>query len=525
MKTQTAALSLLVIVVLELVGSDRLVAAVTAEHKKQIAEITKDTAKASGLISKNEFAEAAKLLDDAEKQLKQIAKDAGISETDKLIDGPLKKIAGTRELLARKRPGSSAAAAKSDAEVVSTNKPTGKETVSFTKDIAPFMVNLCVSCHSGNNPRSGFSLETFEKLMKGGNSGRVVLPGNTKDSRLWHLVGLQDPIKMPPRQALITKTNHKNLRIWIEEGARFDGPDPKATLRSLVPTEAEKRAQELAALSTDELAKRRKDRADQLWKLGLGSDPPIVEETEAFIVMGNVAESRIKSVVEWAGASAERLRKVFKIKEPTIWRGKLTVFVFKDRFSYAEFARTNEKVEIPADTKGHSRVSSAGDEAYICLLDIGDSATDSSPGVKTLLMGLLAEGLLQRLPNRVPDWAAKGTGLILASQADPKNPYFRGLMAGSHEAVRSLKKPEELFANGTFSPAELPAVGFTLVTFMLKSGGEPHLVEFLSQLAQGKKLTDALMSVYRVDVPNLARAYYAYVESLPGSKTAAKKKK
>lgn len=408
---------------------------------------------------------------------------------------------------------------------IQINKPTGTETVSFTSDIAPFMVNLCLNCHSGNDPRSGFSLETFEKLMRGGKSGRVVLPGNTKDSRLWHLVGEQDPIKMPPAQALITRTNHRNLRTWIEEGAKFDGPDAKAPIRSLVPTEEEKRARELAKLSPEEFAKRRKERASQLWSAALPNDPPVEKETDAFIVMGNASESRINQVADWAGASAERLRKLFKIKEPLIWRGKLTVFVFKDRFSYVEFAQTNENVQIPADTKGHSRVSSAGDEAYICLLDIGDAPTDDSPGVRTLLMGLLAEASLQRLPNRVPDWAAKGTGLVLAAQGDPKNPYFRGLSAGAHEALRAIDKPDELFANGTFSPADLAPVGFTLVSYMLKQGGESYFVDFLNQASSGKTLNDALRAVYNVDTAGLARAYHAYVDGLPGAKAAAKKKK
>src|SRR5204863_1711928 len=71
---------------------------------------------------------------------------------------------------------------KSGQPPVQIVKATGNETVSFSKDIAPFMVNLCVNCHGGNNPRSGFSLETFEKLMRGGKSGRVVIPGNTDDS-------------------------------------------------------------------------------------------------------------------------------------------------------------------------------------------------------------------------------------------------------------------------------------------------------------------------------------------------------
>jgi hypothetical protein len=392
------------------------------------------------------------------------------------------------------------------------------------------MTNLCLNCHSGNNPRSGFSLETFEKLMKGGNSGRVVLAGNTKDSRLWHLVGEQEtpdgkPLKMPPGQALITRTNHSNLRTWIEEGAKFDGPDPKAPLRSLVLTDAQKRAKELAALSPEEFAKRRKDRAAQLWTAAFPNEAAVEHENDGFIVMGNAGEARLKQVAEWAHSDAEVLRRVFKVKEPLIWRGKLIVFVFKDRFSYTEFAQTNERLDVPAETTGHARVTASEDEAYIALQDIGDSPTEESPGVRTQLMGLLAEGLLQRSANRVPDWAARGTGLALAARSDPKNPYFRGLNAGAHEALRAIDKPEELFANGTFSSSDLAPVGFTLVTHMIKGGGEPQYVAFLDQLRAGKPLNEALTAIYSADVAGLARSYQIFVDGLPGAKAGTKKAK
>ena len=66
-------------------------------------------------------------------------------------------------------------------------EPTGDETVSFTEDIAPWMANLCVGCHSGNNARGGLSLVNFTDMMRGGDSGRVVLPGNLDGSLLWQL--------------------------------------------------------------------------------------------------------------------------------------------------------------------------------------------------------------------------------------------------------------------------------------------------------------------------------------------------
>jgi hypothetical protein len=216
---------------------------------------------------------------------------------------------------------------------------------------------------------------------------------------------------------------------------------------------------------------------------------------------------------------------MFRIKDTLIWRGKLIVFVFKDGFSYAEFTQTNEGVQVPNETKGHSRVTAGQDEAYVCLQDIGDSATEELPDLRTQLMALLAEALLQRSANRVPDWAARGTGLALAARSDSKNPYFRGLNAGAHQALRSIANPEEIFANGTFPPGDLAPVSYTLVSFMLKLKGEPQFVQFLDQLGEGKDVNQALRAVYSVDVAGLAHSYRAHVDSLPGARGAAKKAK
>jgi hypothetical protein len=639
MKSHSAWLSLLMVGCLGLIFSTRSFAVVTAEQRKQIEEVKKELAKVKGLLTKKDLDEASRIVEDADQKLKQVAKDAGIEESNKLVSGLLKQVEQHREAIAKKRGGGEAPAAgaagvsfekdvapilasrclgchgdenargdlrldtfggiiagsggalvvpgkpqesvlveritatgdermpkkgnpltadeikkitewikggakfngsnttpladlkartvevKIDSTPARINKATGNETVSFSRDIAPWFVNLCLNCHGGDKPQSGFSVETFEKIMKGGKSGRVVLPGNTKDSRLWQLVGEQDPFKMPRGQALITRTNHSNLKTWIEEGAKFDGPDPKAAIRTLVLTDEQKLARELAALSPEEFARRRKDRATALWSAAFPNEAAAEHESEAFIVLGNVGEARLGQIADWSRADADVLHRVFKIKEPLIWRGKLIVFVFKDRFSYAEFTQTNERVEVPVETTGHSRVTASEGEAYIALQDIGDSPTEDSPGVRAQLMVLLAEGLLQRSANRVPDWAARGMGLALAARIDPRNPYFRGLNAGAHDALRAIDKPEELFANGTFSPADLAPVGYTLVTYMIKARSEANFVAFLDQLRAGKMLNDALAGVYATDQADLARSYQLFVESLPGAKVGAKKPK
>jgi hypothetical protein len=284
-----------------------------------------------------------------------------------------------------------------------------------------------------------------------------------------------------------------------------------------VLTDEQKLARELAALSPEELAKRRKDRATQLWTAAFPNETAAELESDAFIVLGNVGEARLKEIADWCRADADLLHRVFKIKEPLIWRGKLIVFVFKDRFSYAEFTQTNERFDVPADTKGHSRVTASEGEAYVALQDIGDSPAEDSPGARTLLTGQLAEALLQRSVNRVPDWAARGMGLALAARSDPRNPYFRSLNAAAHEALRTIDKPEELFANGTFSPADLAPIGYTLVTHMIKAAGEAHFISFLDRMRAGKSANE--------DPRDLAQSYRLFVEALPGAKVGAKKPK
>jgi len=72
---------------------------------------------------------------------------------------------------------------------IGLRRPKGGETVAFTRDIAPMLVASCVRCHSGNDPKGGLSMETFESLWAGGKSGPVIEPGQLAKSRLWQLAG------------------------------------------------------------------------------------------------------------------------------------------------------------------------------------------------------------------------------------------------------------------------------------------------------------------------------------------------
>ena len=145
-------------------------------------------------------------------------------------------------------------------------RPTGNETVSFTKDIAPFMVERCLRCHSGNEPKGGLSLETFETLFTGGKSGAEIVPGNLDKSRLWASSASKNRSKCRPATRSSSGRTGTILRTWILEGAKYDGGDPKHPLRSLVPTASERRTAELARSSPQELHERRRQRSEELWR-------------------------------------------------------------------------------------------------------------------------------------------------------------------------------------------------------------------------------------------------------------------
>src|SRR5665213_4060414 len=46
----------------------------------------------------------------------------------------------------------------------------------------------CLDCHASQDPEAKLVLESFESVMKGGESGQVVLAGNSHDSLLVQMV-------------------------------------------------------------------------------------------------------------------------------------------------------------------------------------------------------------------------------------------------------------------------------------------------------------------------------------------------
>jgi len=389
---------------------------------------------------------------------------------------------------------------------IDIQKPKGGESVAFTRDIAPILVNSCLRCHSGNEPKGGLSMETFEQLWTGGKSGPVIDPGQLGKSRLWQLAGEQKPFKMPPGDERITRSEWAKLRAWISEGAAFDGSDPKRRLASLVPSEAERRKAQLARTSAEELRQARRSRSEEQWRRTFPRTEPARAENEDFLLLGNVSEDRLKEALRLAGVGLRAARDFLGDASKPAFKGGLAVFVLKDRNSFEEFSQTVAKREPAAAIHGAADVRPDLKEAYIVVED-RESASEGGAGQAASLQKNLTEqltaALLKRADKKLPDWIVAGSGRVAA--AGGSQPALAGVQwAALYRLVGSLEKPDDLLADGSFSSTALADVGEAVTAFLIDRRGKTLFPRFVQQLVNGASLADAFRDVYSGDPRALA---------------------
>src|SRR5574340_991641 len=58
------------------------------------------------------------------------------------------------------------------------------QAVDFNRDIAPILQAYCVKCHGSEKPQAQLRLDSETAVLRGGISGKVVVPGKSGDSLL-----------------------------------------------------------------------------------------------------------------------------------------------------------------------------------------------------------------------------------------------------------------------------------------------------------------------------------------------------
>ncbi len=108
-------------------------------------------------------------------------------------------------------------------------KPSAEQLEFFEKHIRPVLVENCYKCHSpeAEKLKGGLLLDTREGLLKGGDSGPALVPGNPEKSLLIKAVRYQDEdLAMPPRKGggkKLPGAQIADLEAWVKMGA----PEPR----------------------------------------------------------------------------------------------------------------------------------------------------------------------------------------------------------------------------------------------------------------------------------------------------------
>ena len=122
-----------------------------------------------------------------------------------------------------------ATAARADLELGDASKlpAAAKQAgVTYDKDIKPLFEKSCVKCHSGDKPKSKFSMESLANILKGGKEGKSVVPGDSSKSALVHQAAdLVKDMEMPPtdkrdKYPALSKDQIALVRAWIDQGAK-----------------------------------------------------------------------------------------------------------------------------------------------------------------------------------------------------------------------------------------------------------------------------------------------------------------
>lgn len=97
----------------------------------------------------------------------------------------------------------------------------------YAQRVAPILEQKCVVCHGEKKQRGKLRLDTFAWLMKGGENGPVIKPGDAKDSELFVRITMnpEDEDFMPAdSKPPLTRDEVKVLELWIAAGASDTAP-------------------------------------------------------------------------------------------------------------------------------------------------------------------------------------------------------------------------------------------------------------------------------------------------------------
>jgi len=107
-----------------------------------------------------------------------------------------------------------------------TPRPTAQGVEFFEKKIRPVLAQHCYDCHNSiDKAKGGLALDYRDALLKGGDAGAVIVPGDPNESPLIWAIRHEEHIEMPANAPKLSDAIIRDFERWVKMGA----PDPRDT--------------------------------------------------------------------------------------------------------------------------------------------------------------------------------------------------------------------------------------------------------------------------------------------------------
>lgn len=384
---------------------------------------------------------------------------------------------------------------------VEVRRATGNETVSFALDVAPLLVDNCNGCHiDAMRTRGGLRMDTMAQLLRGGDSGPIVVPGKGSESLLVQKLRGMAGARMPgggrpalPEEAI------ELISTWIDEGATLDGASATQPLRVM------SQLAWAAAATPEEMSERRSQlAASNLSLVTASSAPAEPHHSDHFLVTGPVSSETLKLVADLAEEQMKTVRTVIKDQGgEAFYHGKATIFVFPKRYDYSEFAKMVETRSVPNDWTSHWGFN--GIDAYVSLVC---SQSDEDDVITARLTSPLVSLAVATRAIDVPRWLAEGAGAATAyrlANARDRNAR-RQQEADIYDAVASMENAKQ-FLDGKLPPEQSDRIGAAIVSTMLERNYRRVFDAMIRNLQEDKSFKQSFQEAFGGDPNDFVTAW------------------
>ena len=109
----------------------------------------------------------------------------------------------------------------------------------FTQKVRPVLAQSCYQCHT-TEQAGGLRLDSLDAVLKGGDSGPALVPGDPEKSLLIKAIRQTGDLKMPPKGDKLSDGDVANLVEWVKRGGTWDSAESAKPVTALLTAAAAK---------------------------------------------------------------------------------------------------------------------------------------------------------------------------------------------------------------------------------------------------------------------------------------------